>query len=277
MSLKAKLFDKVSYLFQKKGYIITIKKTCRIYPKNKLCLNIGAGSWGHEGWINLDYPTEWYSKAQSAHKFIPYDIRNDKLPFDNNSVDAIYTSHVIEHIEDEHIQTLFNECFRVLKKGGVFRITCPDAEFLYNIAKHTSYSSFWMDEHYQPYRELGREYSYVFRPVDFLAMRVGGSDKVRKHLLDPNNSDIDYLDDFASLDMDNFLIKLTKDRVFNYIIPGDHINYWTFEKIKERLVNAGFVNIIRSVNGGSCCQEMKHPGKFDITWPQESLYVEAVK
>ena len=43
-------------------------------------------------------------------------LEKKKLPFENNSVDNIYISHVIEHIENEHIQNLFIECFRVLKE-----------------------------------------------------------------------------------------------------------------------------------------------------------------
>lgn len=69
-----------------------------------ILLNIGAGSWNCEGWTNLDYPTEWYAEAQSKHPFIPYDIRNDTIPFKADSVKAVYCSHVIEHIENSHVQ-----------------------------------------------------------------------------------------------------------------------------------------------------------------------------
>ena len=103
--------------------------------KQETKINIGAGNWEREGWINLDYPSEAYANAQAKHEFIPYDIRNDKLPFSDDSVDIAYCSHVVEHIEDSHVKEMFRECYRTLKTGGVLRICCPDADFLYNISK----------------------------------------------------------------------------------------------------------------------------------------------
>ena len=54
------------------------------------------------------------------------------MPFEDDSVDTIYCSHVIEHIETEYVEMFFKESFRVLKLGGVLRIVCPDVEYLYN-------------------------------------------------------------------------------------------------------------------------------------------------
>ena len=88
----------------------------RCHLSEAIRINIGSGDWSSEGWINLDYPSEWYCAAQRKHKIIPYDIRNDRLPYENDSVDLIYCSHVIEHIENKYIATLFDEMYRVLKK-----------------------------------------------------------------------------------------------------------------------------------------------------------------
>lgn len=43
-----------------------------------------------------------------------------KLPFRDESVDVIYSHHVIEHLPD--LPTHFRELHRVLKPGGVFRV-----------------------------------------------------------------------------------------------------------------------------------------------------------
>ena len=106
-----------------------------IESEHLLLLNVGSGNWNCPGWKCLDYPSQWYSEAQRGCPIIPYDIRKDVLPYENDSVDAIYCSHVVEHIEDKYIQRFFNEAYRVLKKGGALRVCCPDAEFLYNVAK----------------------------------------------------------------------------------------------------------------------------------------------
>lgn len=51
------------------------------------------------------------------------DIR--KLDFDDNSVDGIYTSHVLEHFDCRETQPLLTEWCRVLKPGGVMYHIVP--------------------------------------------------------------------------------------------------------------------------------------------------------
>jgi SAM-dependent methyltransferase len=132
---KLHVLQNINSLLNRFGYNLNITKMNKIRPTDKLQINIGSGDWECDGWVNLDYPSEYYSKWQKKHKIIPYDICNDSIPFKDDSVDAIYCSHVVEHIENEHIQRMFRECYRVLKRGGVLRIATPDAEFIYNISK----------------------------------------------------------------------------------------------------------------------------------------------
>lgn len=46
------------------------------------------------------------------------------LPFPDNSIESIISHHVLEHIGDGFIH-LMDECYRVLKPGGIFRIIVP--------------------------------------------------------------------------------------------------------------------------------------------------------
>ena len=61
-------------------------------------------------------------------------MRKDSLPYADESVDNIYCSHVIEHIENQYVDKFIMESYRVLKKGGGLRIACPDAEFLFEVS-----------------------------------------------------------------------------------------------------------------------------------------------
>jgi len=54
-----------------------------------------------------------------------HDIRKP-LPFRDNSADAVYASHVLEHLYREQGQQLARECFRVLAPGGIVRLVVPD-------------------------------------------------------------------------------------------------------------------------------------------------------
>jgi len=57
--------------------------------------------------------------------------------FADNSVDEIYASHVIEHLGFRtELPTALKEIWRVLKPGGVFRVSVPDLECLCNLFVH---------------------------------------------------------------------------------------------------------------------------------------------
>ena len=50
------------------------------------------------------------------------------IPFDADSVDAVYHSHLFEHLERGVARQFAREVHRVLKPGGVHRIVVPDLE-----------------------------------------------------------------------------------------------------------------------------------------------------
>lgn len=83
-------------------------------------LNIGCGNHFHPAWTNVDLISQ-------SLDVIPYDVTTG-LPFPDNSFDAVYHSHVIEHLQRNQGIDLIRECLRVLKPGGVARIVVPDLE-----------------------------------------------------------------------------------------------------------------------------------------------------
>ncbi len=52
------------------------------------------------------------------------------IPFKDNSIDAVYSSHVLEHIDRESAPKFLNEILRVLKPNAINRIVVPDLYFL---------------------------------------------------------------------------------------------------------------------------------------------------
>ncbi|MFB1489907.1 MULTISPECIES: methyltransferase domain-containing protein [unclassified Thiocapsa] len=85
-------------------------------------VNLACGSTFVEGdpWINLDYAPSSVM-VQSADLLAP-------LPFANDSVAVIYSSHFLEHVPRSRVPGLLAECFRVLRPGGVLRLVMPDLE-----------------------------------------------------------------------------------------------------------------------------------------------------
>jgi SAM-dependent methyltransferase len=115
-------------------------------PAGAIALNLGCGLSIAPGWINIDnspnarlarYPwirrTLWklgvlsdrlYSVAWSD-SIQTFDLRK-KLPYKDSSVDFVYTSHFLEHLEHTDSRRLMSEVFRILKPGGMVRVVVPD-------------------------------------------------------------------------------------------------------------------------------------------------------
>lgn len=60
---------------------------------------------------------------------VVHDLRKG-IPAGDGTVDVVYHSHVLEHIDREHVPGFFREIERVLRPGGVHRIVVPDLEFV---------------------------------------------------------------------------------------------------------------------------------------------------
>lgn len=50
----------------------------------------------------------------------------DKLNFPENSIAKIQSQDVFEHLDHNKLPEIFDDIYRVLKKGGVFRLSMPD-------------------------------------------------------------------------------------------------------------------------------------------------------
>lgn len=81
-------------------------------------LNLGCGADRKPGWINIDG-----DRTTAADMF--HDLSKG-LPFGNDTADFIYAEHFLEHLSRADGVRFLAECRRVLKPGGVIRISMPD-------------------------------------------------------------------------------------------------------------------------------------------------------
>ena len=65
------------------------------------------------------------AKVPWSRDIFIHDVRKP-LPFASFSADAIYASHILEHLYREQGEQLIRESFRVLVPGGIIRIVVPD-------------------------------------------------------------------------------------------------------------------------------------------------------
>lgn len=73
---------------------------------------------------------EMYQGVKAPPNFMPWNFGKRALPFSSNSVEVLYTSHVLEHFPRWKAQEIVKETFRVLKPGGLIRVIVPDLEVL---------------------------------------------------------------------------------------------------------------------------------------------------
>jgi len=98
------------------------------FPNDGLIkLNIGSfKDMFYYGWINIDIlDLNDFSKGQ-AYNFTQCDITKG-IPYKDNEVDIIFTSHFLEHIDRTQGKQFLKECHRVMKPGGLIRISVPNA------------------------------------------------------------------------------------------------------------------------------------------------------
>ncbi|GAI02629.1 unnamed protein product, partial [marine sediment metagenome] len=107
---------------------------CIAYPPKKtddlVKLNIGSFTdMFYYGWINIDIIILDQFAESYGYQFQHHDV-TQRLPYDDNNVDLIFSSHLLEHLSREDGAKFLKECARVLKPNGVIRISTPDAEKL---------------------------------------------------------------------------------------------------------------------------------------------------
>jgi len=87
-------------------------------------LNIGCGrstikSTETEKWINVDS----YERENKLDMIL--DVTKD-FPFEKDSVDYIYAEQFVEHLEWNDGYKFLQNCFKILKDGGILRLVLPD-------------------------------------------------------------------------------------------------------------------------------------------------------
>lgn len=118
-------------------------------------INLGCGMSPTYGWLNFDnspsvrlakYPIltrllklfKLIGEEQIA--FIQFcklnaigwaDVTN-KIPVPNQSVEIIYSSHMLEHLDLSEVEMFLTEVKRILIKGGILRLAIPDLEKFIN-------------------------------------------------------------------------------------------------------------------------------------------------
>ena len=225
-----------------------------------ILLNIGAGSFKHPSWTNVDLPSSnsQYARVQGqpGNDFIPLNLANIKsLPFRTRSVTAIYTSHCIEHLSFEVVERVCKEFYRTLLPGGVLRVSCPDAEMYATLC-----ISGWKYNH----------------PLSVIRKSLGD---IHAFLLDLDEIVLTNLMSQADT-ADELLTRISylkRDQSYSNNDPSNHVSWWTRVSLLACICDAGFKTPLISVAGKSSFPPMTNRALFDNTLSEMSIIIEAVK
>jgi predicted SAM-dependent methyltransferase len=243
--------------------------------------NIGAGAFYHPYWTNIDFVSDWYGAVQQHVRH--HDLMSlAPLPIEPSSAHLIYTSHTIEHVSYEAVEVLFREAWRALRPGGVLRVTTgPDAETDFRALQRGDADWFYWDDDYV----LPGSYEHVFKaPATSVPLEERWLHHVASQLApnsvspSPRKLDADAVRELiARLGFPAVLDELSGACQFDPQRPGNHISWWTHDRVIGLLRRAGFETVYRSGAGQSASPLLRRSPLFDSTHPQMSIYVEAIR
>jgi predicted SAM-dependent methyltransferase len=160
-------------------------------PGDRVLLHIGCGEIDASGFINID--ARPYPHVHIVAKNL---YRLTMIP--DEAADLVYMCHVLEHVSHRSVMETLREMRRLLKRGGVLRISVPDFDHV--IALYRA-SGEQVEAIEQPLMG-GQEYPFNFHFAVFnrvrleQLLRATGFDLVRAW--DPRQCEFHDFDDWAS-------------------------------------------------------------------------------
>jgi predicted SAM-dependent methyltransferase len=236
-------------------------------------VNVSAGHWRHPYWTNTEYTSDYYSYDRTLVD-VPWDISLLKpVDLETDSIELAYCSHTTEHLTDEQDRHMFREVHRILKPGGVFRVTCPNVELYYQAYKRGDYH---INQHYGATEPYGKDVNMGVYFVNEIASQL--VQQLGDHI--PLMRDVEEVERVLNAmpleeACDYFCSRIDYDLHCKF--PGNHINWWTHDKMCRELKAAGFSAAVVSIAGASISPVMRERNFFDTITPTCSLFVDAIK
>jgi SAM-dependent methyltransferase len=186
-------------------------------------LNLGCGLAVAADWVNIDgslnalvanmppmahrmvyrltgarqyYSEQEYCSLLKNHRFLHHDLATG-IPLPDGIADYIFSSHFLEHLFWRDANSLLRECHRVLKPGGVLRISVPDLEYALSLyaagqKENMLRSYFFVEDENSFYAR--HKYMYDFDMLEAQLRDIGFVQVTRCQYREGNCPDIDVLD-----------------------------------------------------------------------------------
>jgi len=124
-----------------------------------LILNLGSGKKKYIEAVNVDI------KAGRGDMVV--DLSKFPWPWEDNSVDGIHASHIMEHIKDQ--RAFVDECKRILKPGGFLRIVGPHASCVTSVGcleHYRTYSYNAFKDYIKGFKTVEQDLRWWYEEID---------------------------------------------------------------------------------------------------------------
>jgi len=133
-------------------------------------IEIGSGPRpGTNGWLTLDL----HAGCDLQMNLL------ETLPFPDNTVDMIYSSHFLEHFQTAEMKLILKECYRILKPGGKISTCVPDSSTYINAYSENKELDPGVWLRYTPAADINSKIDYI--------NYIGHLNGEHKHLFDLEN------------------------------------------------------------------------------------------
>jgi len=248
--------------------------------------NISAGAYlgfgggmRHPCWTNIDLDRPWPKTPYSPKdvEFNPQrDIAHDllsmtPLPVGDCQAELAHTRFTIASLTDEAARYMFSEIFRILKKGGIFRISTPNIDLDYRAYRQNDKTFFyWFGETTPVTIEQAFLYHVASQTSSLHPDAAQAPEKI---------GDEQFRELLRTKTMEEALNFCTSkcSLAFHKTHRQDHINWWNPPKLDAMLRRAGFTSVYLSLREQSAAAVMRNEVYFDNEDNKFVMYMEAVK
>ncbi len=242
------------------------------YKESPKYLNVGGCDILLPHWRSFDFITHHYSYDPILLDFNIDLEKMGKWPIEECSYDLVYTSHTFEHLSQSAVCFTLNEIYRILKPGGGLRITLPNIDLL--VQHYKTNDQKWFEIHFPQRRwEIDHPQRKGNYCLEYVLVGYFASCLINNFTPEYIKRDIESMKTFDFLEKYRLLAVDLERRGKN---PGDHRNWFTFEKLNCLLRNAGFTQIVESQYRQSVFTEFCNKG-IDERVKELSIYIDALK
>jgi hypothetical protein len=252
--------------------------------RNRRFYNISVGAYlgfggglHHPCWTSIDLDRPWknvpYAEDDTEYDALR-DIAHDLLslqpiPVESSVAELVHTRFTIASLTNEAASCMFREVLRILKRGGVFRISTPNMDLDYRAYHRGDLSFFYW---FAGDSSISIEQAFLFHVASQLS--TIHEDGLPERMTDSQFRELLRAKDMAeALDIcaSKCSLEIQKRHRQN------HINWWNPRKLESMLREAGFETIYLSQRQQSAAPVMRNEAYFDNEDNRFVMYMEAIK